>query len=132
MTGNTLSTWIADLDIWPLVVMLLPYFFLFRKHGAEVRVKRLASLYHALMVFVITSAAGLIAALDLTDTWLAPAVGVVAIAAYVLRRQVFPYRLSCPGCGRAYNPFSADLKVIYVMDDDLCDACRSTPGQTEG
>ncbi|MFW5690150.1 MAG: hypothetical protein ACOC1U_11315, partial [Spirochaetota bacterium] len=112
-------------DIWPLVVMLVPYFFIFRKHGNEARTKRLASLYQAIAVFIVTTAAAAVVAFDLTDAHLTGAVVLVAIAAYALRRHLVPYQFSCPECGRAYNLFSEDLRIVYVMDDNLCDSCRS-------
>ena len=126
MGGTTVSTFLADLDIWPLVVMLLPYFFLFRKHGNEVRRKRLASLYHAIIVFLVTACAGAVVAFGLTDAFLLVVVLVLSVASWVFRSHVFPYRLSCPGCGRAYNLLSEDLRTVYVLDDHLCEACRGS------
>ena len=124
MTGTTVSEWIASLDIWPLVVMLIPYFFVFRRYGDEVRTKRLASLFHAIGLFFVTATAAAVVALELTDAYLLVALLLVASAAYVFRARVFPYRLSCPRCGHAYNVFSSDMKIVYVMDDHLCDQCR--------
>jgi hypothetical protein len=124
MTGTTVSSFIADLDIWPLLVMLLPYLFLFRRRGNEVKRKRIASLSHAIIVFLITMAAGAVMSFGLSDAYLFGAVLVIAIAASILRRHVFPYQMSCPGCGRKYKLFSEDMKIVYVMDDNLCDDCR--------
>jgi hypothetical protein len=131
MTGNDISTWIAELSIWPLVVMLLPYFFVFRKYGIEVQTKRLASLYHATAVFLLTTAGGAIATLELTDAYLVGAVALISLAAYLLRGRFFPYRLNCPGCGRRYNLLSSDFRTVYVMDDNLCDSCRAEAASDE-
>lgn len=128
MSGTTVSAFLADLDIWPLVIMLLPYFFLFRKYGNEVRRKRLASLYHAIIVFLITASGAAVVAFELSDAYLLGAVVVLSLAAWVFRRHVFPYQLTCPGCGRTYNLLSSDLRTVYVLDDHLCEACR-TPSE---
>ncbi|MFW6288961.1 MAG: hypothetical protein ACOC2Q_04190 [Spirochaetota bacterium] len=119
------SEWIAGLDIWPLVLMLIPYFFLFRSRGQESREKRFASLAHAIAVFAITSVAALVLALGLTDAYLFAAIALVAALAYALRERVFPYRLSCPQCNRRYELFTSDFKIVYLMDDHLCDDCRA-------
>jgi len=76
-------------------------------------------------VFLVTVIAGTVANFGLTDTYLLLGVAVVAVAAYVLRKRMFPYRLTCPTCGRKHDIFSAEFKNVYVMDDDLCDACRA-------
>ncbi len=125
MTGMAVSEWIASLDIWPLVVMLLPYFFLFRSHGQESKAKRFASLSHAIAVFAITSVAALVLALGLSDAYLFAAIALVAAGAYALRERMFPYRLSCPQCGRKYELFTSDFRIVYLMDDHLCDDCRA-------
>jgi hypothetical protein len=125
MNGMAASEWIAGLDVWPLVVMLIPYFFLFRSRGQESKAKRFASLSHAIAVFVITSVAALVLALGLTDAYLFAAIVLVAAGAYALRERMFPYRLSCPQCNRKYELFTADFRIVYLMDDHLCDDCRA-------
>ncbi len=125
MNGTAVSQWITDLGIWPLIVMLLPNLMLFRKLGQAATKKRTASLYQAIAVFLVTIVAGTVTNFGLTDTYLVVGVAVVAVAAYLLRKRMFPYRSTCPECGRKHNIFSAEFKNIYVMDDDLCDACRT-------
>jgi 8-oxo-dGTP diphosphatase len=126
MDGTAVSTWIADLGIWPLVVMVLPTVFLFRRHGAGNGRKRLASLYQAIGVFLISTIAATVIALDLTDIYLLGGVLVIGLVAFLLRRRVFPYRRTCPECGHEHKIFTEEFKNIYVMDDDLCDNCRAT------
>ena len=125
MNGTAISQWITGLGIWPLVIMLLPNLMVFRKHGQAATKKRTASLYQAIAVFLVTVIAGIVANFGLTDTYLLLGVAVVAVAAYLLRKRMFPYRLNCPTCGRKHDIFSAEFKNVYVMDDDLCDACRA-------
>lgn len=125
MSGTVVSQWIAELGIWPLIVMLLPSLMLFRKHGPAANRKRLASLYQAIAVFLVTIVAGTVTNFGLTDIYLVPGVAAVAVGAYLLRKRMFPYRLTCPACGRKHEIFTGEFKNVYVMDDDLCDACRN-------
>ena len=124
MSGTVVSQWIADLGIWPLIVMLLPNLMLFRKHGPVAKRKRLASLFQAIAVFLVTIVAGTVVNIGLTDIHLVLGVAAVAVGAYLLRKRMFPYRLTCPACGRKHEIFTGEFKNVYVMDDDLCDACR--------
>lgn len=125
MNGTAVSQWIADLGVWPLIVMLLPNLMLFRKYGQEAAKKRAASLYQAIAVFLVTISAGAVAIFGLTDTYLVLAVVGVAAGAYLLRKRMLPYRLTCPECDTKHDLFGGDFKNVYVMDDDLCDACRT-------
>lgn len=124
MNQTVISQTIADAGIWPLVVMLVPYVLIFRRHGAEANKKRLASLLHAIAVFLVTIGATIIMSLGLSDIYLLiPIIG-IALGSYFARAQMFPYRLTCPSCGKRYNLLSDDFKIVYVMDDNLCEDCR--------
>ncbi|MFW5880131.1 MAG: hypothetical protein ACOCU9_00725 [Spirochaetota bacterium] len=76
------------------------------------------------LVFLVTTSAVAVVLFDLSDAYLLAAVFVVSLAAWLLRKQVFPYRLSCPQCGRRLSILSPDALTIYAMDDNLCDECR--------
>lgn len=131
MSNTAVSQWIASAGIWPLLIMLIPTVFVFRKYRDTSRTKRIASLSHAIAVFVFTSVAAVIPAFGLTDVYLVPALAVITLAAYLLRRTMFPYRMACPDCGKRHDIFTAEFKNIYVFDDNLCDACRSIAGGDE-
>jgi hypothetical protein len=131
VTGNAVSQWIGDLGIWPLVVMVVPSIMLFRKRGREAIRKQKATLYHAIIVFLVCAAATVIVSRELSDLYLAGAVVVIAVGAVVLRKHVFPYRLRCPECGRRHDLFSREIRNVYVMDDNLCDACRERLAKPE-
>lgn len=122
--NGPISQWIADLGIWPLLVMLLPNLFLFRKHGQVVAKKRMASLMQAIAVFLFTMSAALIVSMGGSDAYLLLSLVIIAGVSYLLRARMFPYRLTCPECGRKHEVFTPEFKNIYVMDDDLCDECR--------
>jgi len=105
--------------------MLVPVVFILKRHGRAAQSKRVAALMQAIAVFVFTSCAAIILATGLTDIYLVPALLAVAIAAYLLRKRMFPYRLTCPACGKRHDLFTADFKNIYIYDDNLCVDCRS-------
>ena len=119
MNGNTVSVWIAELKMWPLIVVLIPNL-MFRRYGQAAGKKRMSSLFQAITVFLITTIAQLVAARGLTDNYLYIGVAVVAVLLYIFRERVFPYRLSCAECDARL-----DFKTIYFMDDNLCTDCHS-------
>jgi len=118
MHGNDISLWIAELKLWPLIVVLALNL-LFRKYGAAATRKRMSSLYHAIAVFLIISMAGFVVARGLTDIYLYAGVAVVVVLFIIFRKRVFPYQLSCPLCH-----VRLDFKTIYFIDDNLCASCR--------
>jgi 8-oxo-dGTP diphosphatase len=119
MNGITVSVWIAELGIWPLVVVLVPNL-MFRRYGQASGKKRMSSLMQAIAVFLITTVAAFVVERELTDMYLFFGIGIVAVALYIFRARVFPYRLSCAECET-----KLDFKTIYFMDDNLCPACHS-------
>jgi 8-oxo-dGTP diphosphatase len=125
MNGNEISLWITGLKMWPLIVVLVPNL-LFRKYGKAASRKRMASLYHAIAVFLITTTAGFIVARELTDKYLLAGTALVIVLMVVFRKRVFPYRLTCAGCSKRL-----DSKTIYFLDDNLCPACLAATAATD-
>ena len=119
INGLVVSSWIADLGIWPLVIVLVPNL-LFRKYGQGAGRKRMSSLFQAIAVFIITTAAAFMVEKQLSDKYLYLVVLLVAVVLYLFRGKVFPYKLKCVECGARL-----DIKTIYFMDDNLCESCRS-------
>ncbi len=119
MNANTISVWIAELGIWPLVVVLVPNL-MFRKYGQSAGKKRMSSLMQAIAVFLITTASAFIVEKELTDKYLFIAMAIVAVLLYMFRERVFPYKLNCVECDA-----KLDFKTIYFMDDNLCTDCHS-------
>jgi len=118
INGLVVSAYIADLGVWPLVIVLIPNL-LFRKYGQSAGKKRMSSLFQAISIFVITTVAAFMVEKQLSDKYLYLAVAVVAVVLYIFRAKVFPYKLKCVECGA-----KLDYKAIYFMDDNLCDDCR--------
>lgn len=125
MNPTAVSEWITDLGIWPLIVVLFPYVVVLRKHGPESQKKKVATVFHAIGLFVLLVAAASIVEFGLSDLVLLPVVAVLAAAGYRYRDRVFPYRLSCPECGTRHAVFSTGFTNFYAMDDNLCDDCRA-------
>lgn len=125
MDNNTVSLWIAGLGIWPLVIVLVPNLF-FRRYKQPTSKKRMASLYQAIAVFIITTVAAFIADRGLTDVYLYAGILIVAVILFFMRARVFPYRLNCGKCG-----IRLDMRAIYFMDDNLCETCRSADREPE-
>lgn len=119
MNGLTISAWIADLGIWPLVVVLVPNL-MFRKYGQGASKKRMSSLFQAIAVFLITTVAAFVVERQLSDKYLLAGIAVVIVVLVIFREKVFPYRLTCVECDD-----KLDLKTIYFMDDNLCVSCHS-------
>ena len=120
MTGNAVSQWVAELGIWPLVVVLLPNL-LFRRYGQQAGTKRMESLFQAIAVFAITTAASFVTVREFTDLYFYIAVAVVIVVVLILRRRVFPYRRTCVECDA-----KLDFETIYFRDANLCISCRKT------
>ncbi len=122
MTGNTVATWVADLDMWPLIVVLVLNL-LFRRYGGAGGYKRMASLYQAIMIFLITTAAAVSISLSFTkdqgDLYFFLAVVIIVVAGVMLRKRVFPYRRTCVECDA-----KLDIETIYFRDANLCNSCR--------
>lgn len=119
MTSNTVSIWVAELNIWPLVVVILPNL-LFRRYGPRSFDKRKANLFQALTVFAITTSAAFVASRELTDIYFYTATVVVVIIVVIFRKNIFPYRLTCVECDA-----KLDYQTIYFRDDNLCKSCHS-------
>lgn len=120
-----ISSLLLDSGLWPLIVVLVINL-TFRKYGKAAAVKRMACLYHALAVFVITSLAALIVKWHLNDLYLGLGTILVIAVMIVCKKQVFPYRRTCAACST-----QLDLKTIYYMDDNLCSLCREERNNSE-
>ena len=125
VTGTAIADFIVGLNIWPLVIMLVPYVLLFRKAGIGSQTKRVAHLMQSITVFLVMTAAALTRALSLTDLYFIGAVIALAVGVVLLRARMFPYRTRCPKCGRRFAFTAADIRSVYVNDDNLCSDCSA-------
>ncbi len=118
LTDNTVCLWIADLGIWPLIVVLVPNL-TFRRYGKDALKKRLASLYQAIAVFLVTSMAVLCVERELADIYFWSFLVLIIAVLWIIRGKVFPYRSKCAECGEKLG-----FNTIYYMDDNLCPGCH--------
>lgn len=125
MNSNQVSIWIAELGLWPLIVVLVPNL-LFRRYGQAAVKKRMASLYHGIIVFIIMILALSIVERELSDIYLYIGIIVVVLLLLIFRKNIFPYRLNCPDCSNRL-----DFRTIYFMDDSLCANCRTAKKERE-
>lgn len=125
MNSYHISTWIVGLGLWPLIIAIAPNL-IFRRYGQAAVKKRMASLYHALAVFAITSTAAIIVQRELADYYLYIGILLVLGVLFLIRRKAFPYRFTCPGCAA-----KLDFRTIYFMDDNLCPNCRPAKTREE-
>ncbi len=127
LTDNTIALWITKLEIWP-VIAALALNLTFRRYGKKAFKKRMASLYHAIAVFLLTSMAALTAERKWPDIYLVIFILAEIAVLWILRSRVFPYRRNCSGdgCGE-----KLDLRTIYYMDDNLCPQCAARLNREE-
>jgi len=123
---NTVSLWVAELGIWPLIAVLVPNL-MFRRFGQATAEKRKASLYQAIAVFLITTLAASVVKSELTDIYFYVGLVVILLVLIILRGKIFPYRLNCVSCEG-----SLDIKTIYFMDNNLCVDCRAKKDSDAG
>ncbi len=116
---NSVSSWIFNLGMWPLIVALVLNL-MFRRYGKAAIKKRMASLYHTLSVFAVTAMAAFIVQKGLNDTILAIGVLIVLGVLIILRKKAFPYQLTCAECATRL-----DIQTIYFMDNNLCSNCNA-------
>ena len=125
MNGQVISSWVADLGLWPLIIALLPNL-MFRRFGSQEGIKRMASLIHAIAVFILFISASLVMIKNLTDMYFLGGVAISLLFLIVLRKKAFPYRKTCVECEKALT-----FQTIYFMDDNLCSSCRSSKSSAE-
>jgi len=118
MNTDAVSQWIARFGLWPLIVVLIPHLMFF-SYGQAMGKKRRASLYQAIVIFLITILAAFIVEYGLRDIHFYAGLAVVLLASAVFRKKLFPYRLNCADCERGLN-----IKAIYFIDGNLCVDCR--------
>ena len=70
------------MGLWPLIVFIVPNLF-FRKYNSKSAKKRLANLYQAITVFVITTSAAFIADKKAGDKYLFLVIAVLAVLLYI-------------------------------------------------
>ncbi len=89
-----------------------------RRHQEETLKKRTATLYFAILVFLLMVSSILIRRFELPDPVLIPVALVIGLLAYLGREKLFLLRLHCRKCGR-----NLPLRRIVFFDSNLCESC---------
>ncbi len=87
-----------------------------RRHQEETLKKRTATLYFAILVFLLMVSSILIRRFELPDPVLIPVVLGIGLLAYLGREKLFLFRLHCRKCGR-----NLPLRRIIFFDSNLCE-----------
>lgn len=78
------------------------------------------------MFLIYTFANGLLY-FKLAEVYLAPFAIAVVVAAYLLRRWLFPFRIRCASCAKTLS-----FEQIVYRDSNLCDDCAPRIEEPKG
>ena len=91
---------------------------LVEKHRGRGHIKRMATIYQSIMVFVIYITAMFIQGEGLNNNLIFIPIIIVAGLLYFFRSKTLPYALRCRNCGAKLNS-----KQIFMYDSNLCENC---------
>ncbi len=91
---------------------------LVQRHRGRGNTKRTATVFQAILVFIIYIGAMVIQEEGLEKKWIAIPFAVVALALYLFRPRILPYKLHCRNCGTRLT-----ASQIFMHDSNLCAAC---------
>ena len=115
--SHAVSKFIVDNFYW-LLLAILALNEMQRRYRAEVAKKRLATLYLAIMVFVLYMYAYGLIRLNLTDLLLLAYLALAAALIDVFRKTFLPFKLRCTDCGK-----SLSFNNVMFSDSNRCDSC---------
>ena len=87
----------------------------YRARGAK---KRTATLYQAILIFIIYIGATIIREESFEVKWIIVPLAVVAAAIYFFRDRILPYKRNCVNCDAKLN-----MNQIFIYDANLCTDC---------
>lgn len=87
----------------------------YRGRGAG---KRSATLYQAILIFIVYIGATVIREEGFEVKWIIIPLAVVAAAIYFFRDRILPYKRNCVNCGAKLN-----MNQIFLYDANLCEKC---------
>ncbi len=89
-----------------------------RKQRERGMKKRSATLYQAILVFILYVGASVIKAEGLEPKWIIVPLAVIAVALYFFRERIIPYKTKCINCGARL-----DMNQMFLYDANLCSKC---------
>lgn len=90
-----------------------------RKHHPHVDKKRSATLFVAVLVLLFNMFVAMILQFELPEWTAIPALLIVVVVGYLLRRKIAIFRLRCERCSQRLS-----FNSIMYRDDNLCDTCH--------
>ena len=81
-------------------------------------IKRTATVFQAILVFILYIGAMVIQEEGFEKKWIVIPLAVVALALYFFRPRILPYKLHCRNCGARLN-----ATQIFMHDSNLCSNC---------
>ncbi|MDC7233497.1 MAG: hypothetical protein PQJ58_09715 [Spirochaetales bacterium] len=87
----------------------------YRERGTK---KRSATLYQAILIFIVYIGATVIREEGFEVKWIIVPLAVVAAAIYFFRDRILPYKRNCVNCGAKLN-----MNQIFLFDANLCADC---------
>ena len=104
--------------LYYLLIALLVLNLLQRKHIKTGAKKRQATLYLAIVVLVLMTAAVLIRRFDFSESLLLPVILAAALLVLSKRSRFFPFLIHCLKCGQRLG-----WQRLLYHDSNLCESC---------
>jgi len=123
--AHPVSNFIVSYFYW-LFLAILVVNLTQRRHRGKAQRKRFATLYIAILVFVLYIYGFTLIRFNLSDWFLLIYAGVAGILVGVYRRTFLPFSLHCVSCG-ATLPFD---RVVYA-DNNLCRDCEAKAAEVD-
>jgi hypothetical protein len=125
LNGNIVSVFLVSLGLWPLIIVVTPVLIV-RRYGVKSVIKCRAIMLQGISIFLIFVTAQANMEFGGKDLYLFLVIAVALILWAVFRKYIFPYQLSCAGCETKLS-----FKTIYMLDNNLCDTCRTKNGRVK-
>ena len=106
-------------ELYWVIIAVLFFNIMQRKHYPHVKHKRSATLYIAVLVLLLNMFVALILQFELPQWMVVPALLIVILVGFLLRKKIFIFKFKCVECG-----VKLDFNNIAYRDDNLCDDCR--------
>lgn len=115
--------YILQKGLYYLLIALLVFNLLQRKHIKTGAKKRQATLYLAIVVLVLMTAAVLIMRFNFSESLLLPVILSAALLVFSKRDRFIPFQINCLKCGQRLG-----WQRFLYHDSNLCEQCE--PGES--
>ncbi len=106
-------------ELYWVIIVVLFFNIMQRKHYPHVKKKRMATLYIAVLVLLLNMFVALILQFTLPEWTLIPALLITLTVGFILRKKIFIFKLKCVECGAKLT-----MNDMAYRDDNLCEDCR--------